>query len=146
VARQACEHQLGPLLAASPIYETAAWGLTEQPNFLNQVVALNTQLAPLQVLAAAQSIELAGGRQREIHWGPRSLDIDYCFMGSWFLTMPYSVCLTLGWLSGVLSFNPWLILRQIWCIRSCKNIAVLLAALVKDEDEQEQQTRVWEQV
>ena len=60
----------------SNIYETEPWGLNEQPNFLNGVIKLNTELSPNALLGALQGIEAALGRIREIKNGPRVLDLD----------------------------------------------------------------------
>lgn len=63
---------------SSSIYETAPWGLEEQPAFLNMVVIGDTELAPLRLLELCQQIESECDRNRhkEIRWGPRTLDID----------------------------------------------------------------------
>jgi len=60
----------------SSIYETAPWGLTKQATFLNQVVGFVPLHAPEDTLREVQNIERAHGRQREIKWGPRTLDLD----------------------------------------------------------------------
>ncbi len=60
----------------SNIYETEPWGLKEQPNFLNGVIKLNTELSPNALLGALLGIEAAMGRVREIKNGPRVLDLD----------------------------------------------------------------------
>jgi len=62
--------------AKSNLYQTAAVGGPEQPDYLNAVVSLRTELSPHELLAACQTIEHLGGRQREEHWGPRTIDID----------------------------------------------------------------------
>jgi len=62
--------------AVSPVQETPPWGNTDQPYFLNMAVALDTTLPPEILLCATQAIELALGRRRDTHWGPRTLDID----------------------------------------------------------------------
>lgn len=64
------------LVAVSRIYETAPQDYAEQPPFLNQVVCVDTILAPPELLAAAQQIETGGGRVRSVRFGPRTLDID----------------------------------------------------------------------
>lgn len=64
------------VVAVSRVYETAPQGGVEQPAFLNQVVCLETQLAPDVLLAAAQRLEAAAGRVRGVRFGPRTLDID----------------------------------------------------------------------
>jgi 2-amino-4-hydroxy-6-hydroxymethyldihydropteridine diphosphokinase len=60
----------------SPIYETEPWGVTEQPDFLNLVVAGKTELAPTELLLALQDIEQRMGRQRTVRYGPRVIDLD----------------------------------------------------------------------
>jgi 2-amino-4-hydroxy-6-hydroxymethyldihydropteridine diphosphokinase len=64
------------LIAASRVYETAPQGYVDQDAFLNQVVCLETALAPLALLHECQRIEDAHGRVREVRFGPRTLDID----------------------------------------------------------------------
>ena len=65
----------------SSLYESAAWGVTDQPAFLNAVVRGRTDLAPLELLDATQAIEHDLGRVREQHWGPRLIDIDILLYG-----------------------------------------------------------------
>lgn len=67
--------------AASSVYETAPWGKTDQPPFLNAVVVGETSLSPEELLAACQGIEDALGRVRTERWGPRTIDIDIIRMG-----------------------------------------------------------------
>lgn len=69
---------LGPALrACSPVYETAPWGVTDQPDFLNAVViAEDPDLDEWGWLRRGQRLEDAAGRVRERHWGPRTLDVD----------------------------------------------------------------------
>ena len=66
----------GTILTRSSIYETKAWGITEQPDFLNMVVCIETARAPVELLTALLNIETSLGRQRTIKWGPRTIDID----------------------------------------------------------------------
>ena len=66
----------------SSMYETAAWGVTDQPSFLNAVVRGSTELSPLELLDAMQAIENQLGRVRTQHWGPRTIDIDILLYGS----------------------------------------------------------------
>lgn len=72
----------------SPVYQTAPWGLVDQPDFLNCCVSLRTPLAPLAFLDMIQKIEHDGGRVREIRWGPRTLDIDLLTYGDETIEMP----------------------------------------------------------
>ena len=67
------------LSRASSFYETAPWGKTDQPPFLNGAACLSTRLAPEALLAACQEIERALGRVRYEHWGARTLDIDLVY-------------------------------------------------------------------
>ncbi|MDT5181365.1 MAG: 2-amino-4-hydroxy-6-hydroxymethyldihydropteridine diphosphokinase [Mycobacterium sp.] len=61
----------------SPVYETAAWGGVEQGPFLNAVViADDPSLGCRDWLRLGQELERAADRRREIHWGPRTLDVD----------------------------------------------------------------------
>ena len=71
------------LLRASRLYRTPAWGLEQQPDFINGVVALETRLAPLELLDALLRIEREFGREREggPRWGPRTLDLDLLLHG-----------------------------------------------------------------
>ena len=62
--------------AVSGLYETAAWGLEDQPAFLNQAVRLRTSLAPEQLLDACLNAEQQAGRERLVRWGARTLDVD----------------------------------------------------------------------
>ncbi len=87
-ARSYCHQRLGPLQRVSPIYTTAAWGVTDQPAFLNQVISVETQLDPLHCLQIALDTELLMGRQRIQKWGPRLIDIDLLFYDDWRINTP----------------------------------------------------------
>lgn len=65
----------------SPIYETAPVGYTDQPNFLNLCLEVETALSPQQLLKHCLDIEQQLHRVREIRWGPRTLDIDILLYG-----------------------------------------------------------------
>ncbi|MGY3091016.1 2-amino-4-hydroxy-6-hydroxymethyldihydropteridine diphosphokinase [Hymenobacter sp. UYAg731] len=78
----------GEIMAASGLYETAAWGREDQPAFLNQALAMRTVLAPDELLAACQVAEQLAGRQRMEHWGSRTLDIDILFFGPKIVATP----------------------------------------------------------
>lgn len=62
--------------AVSPVYDTVPVGVTGQPNYLNLVVAVTTDLSPGGLLAACQGIENTLGRTRGVRWGARTIDID----------------------------------------------------------------------
>ncbi len=64
-------------IRVSPLYETPAeGGPADQPDFINGVVHLRTSLSAERLLALCQRIEDLLGRQRSVHWGPRTIDLD----------------------------------------------------------------------
>ena len=71
------------LLRASRLYRTPAWGVTEQPDFINAVAAVETALSPRDLLDALLAIERSFGRTRlgGERWGPRTLDLDLLLYG-----------------------------------------------------------------
>jgi 2-amino-4-hydroxy-6-hydroxymethyldihydropteridine diphosphokinase len=73
-----CDGEKVKLCARSSDYRTPPWGVEDQPAFINLCLAVETHLAPQELLAHAQTIERAFGRDRsrERRWGPRPLDID----------------------------------------------------------------------
>ncbi len=73
---------LGKIIAQSFVYETAAWGKTDQPKFLNIAVELNVNLKPLQLLNKILGIEAKLGRVRKEKWGERLIDIDIILYGN----------------------------------------------------------------
>ena len=60
----------------SPVYETAPWGYMDQPAFLNQVVEVNSILAPLEMLEELKRMEAMQGRELTFRYGPRRIDLD----------------------------------------------------------------------
>lgn len=75
-AKAFISQQVGEVLAISSIYETAAWGLTEQPSFYNQVLIVKTLSEPENLMQQLLAIETQLGRIRTIKFGPRTIDID----------------------------------------------------------------------
>ena len=69
------------LAEVSRAYETPPLGPVEQPDFLNAVFAIATSLAPESLLTALLAAEKKHQRQRRIHWGPRTLDLDLLLYG-----------------------------------------------------------------
>jgi len=63
----------------SSLYETTAWGYTEQPDFLNQVIQVETNLSPLRLLNFLKKTEVELGRVENFRYGPRLIDIDILF-------------------------------------------------------------------
>ena len=91
-ARQMIGARIGPIITESKLLETKAWGLEDQPDFLNQVVVVQYDLGAdagagealknklLRLLDLTQTIETELGRKRKTHWGPRTCDIDIIFV------------------------------------------------------------------
>lgn len=73
------EQDAGTILEKSSVYETAPWGITEQDNFLNCAILINTILPPKHLLDQLLSIEKRLGRERTEKWGPRIIDIDILY-------------------------------------------------------------------
>jgi 2-amino-4-hydroxy-6-hydroxymethyldihydropteridine diphosphokinase len=68
------------VLAESAVEETEPIGPVEQGPYLNQMVAIETELSPRELLVELQRIEQRAGRTRDLKWGPRTLDLDIvCF-------------------------------------------------------------------
>lgn len=73
----------------SPVYETAPWGVTDQDDFLNQVVRAQTSLKPDILLSFLKSIEAQLGREDSRRWGPRLIDLDILFYDDLVLEMEH---------------------------------------------------------
>lgn len=78
-ARTLISERVGPVSQQSAVYETAPWGITDQPAYLNQVLTVETTLSPEAVLAQTQAIEQQLGRVRLEKWGSRIIDIDLLY-------------------------------------------------------------------
>jgi 2-amino-4-hydroxy-6-hydroxymethyldihydropteridine diphosphokinase len=87
-ARANIELICGQLLLVSSIYETAPWGKTDQPDFLNQVILIDTKFSPEELLKSILSIEENGGRKRTVKNAPRTIDIDILFYNDLILEKP----------------------------------------------------------
>ncbi|MBS1604975.1 MAG: 2-amino-4-hydroxy-6-hydroxymethyldihydropteridine diphosphokinase [Bacteroidetes bacterium] len=81
----------GRIAGASSIYETAAWGKTDQPDFLNQALRLETALEAAGLLEVLLGIELQMGRRRDIRYGSRIIDIDILFFNDATIRLPQLV-------------------------------------------------------
>src|SRR5690606_40901756 len=94
IALQKIKEEVGPVICASSVYETQAWGTENQPAYLNQVIAVDTELTVRELLETIQKIEVKLGRTRVEKWGSRLIDIDILFYGTDgrhepVLTVPY---------------------------------------------------------
>lgn len=72
----------GRVVALSPVYETEPVGGPPQPQYLNAVVAIDTDLSPRQLLDVGKALEREAGREFDgERWGPRPLDVDILLVG-----------------------------------------------------------------
>jgi len=78
-ARNLIGEKCGEVTTISSIYETAPWGETDQPMFLNQALQIFTSLKPMPLLQKILDIEKQLGRTRQVKFGPRNIDIDILF-------------------------------------------------------------------
>ena len=79
-AEQLIAEKCGPVTASSSVYETKAWGKTDQSDYLNKVVCCETTQTPVELLMRCLSIEKELGRTRAEKWGNRTIDIDLLYM------------------------------------------------------------------
>merc|ERR1711965_183530 len=80
-AWRSIQDTLGRVVATSPLYETAAAYVEDQPSFLNAVVAVETALPPLEALSLLKEAERDLGRQVRYRNGPREVDLDLLYLG-----------------------------------------------------------------
>lgn len=79
----------GIVLRQSAVYQTAAWGKTDQPDFFNQVIRLESTLDPEELLTGLLDIERRLGRERLEKWGPRAIDLDILFYHQRVVNLPH---------------------------------------------------------
>jgi len=87
-ARANIEHICGVIEQVSSVYLTGAWGKTDQPDFLNQALLINTSLGAQDLLQANLSIEKTMGRIRTVQNAPRIVDIDILFYNREIIATP----------------------------------------------------------
>ena len=80
-AKQLIKKRIGTITAESGLFKTEAWGLPNQPNFVNQALEVTTNLPPVFLMDQILEIELKMGRIRNQKWAPRLIDIDIIFYG-----------------------------------------------------------------
>jgi 2-amino-4-hydroxy-6-hydroxymethyldihydropteridine diphosphokinase len=68
--------RVGSVERASALYRTKPWGMRDQPDYINAVVELQTELGPRRLLEALKRLEADLGRVPSMRWGPRSIDFD----------------------------------------------------------------------
>src|SRR3989338_7817226 len=76
------------VLVASSLYETKPLGSQDQPDYINQVIAVETGLAAHELLLTLQDIEHQMGRVRTVRWGPRVIDCDILLYGDTVIDLP----------------------------------------------------------
>ena len=82
LATKFVEEFIGAVTVSSSLYSTAAWGNTDQPDFLNQVIIINTTLSPFPLLKQILLIEKKMGRVRTVKNAARIIDIDILFFNN----------------------------------------------------------------
>ena len=75
-------------LMESPIYQTPPWGVTDQPEFLNQVIEAETDLLPAELMIHLKEIESKLGRKPSVRYGPRLIDLDILFFDDRIINQP----------------------------------------------------------
>jgi 2-amino-4-hydroxy-6-hydroxymethyldihydropteridine diphosphokinase len=88
-AAESIEKFCGHIVARSSVYETAAWGNENQPDFLNQVLQIETQISASSLLRKLLAIETNMGRQRTDKYAPRTIDLDILFYNSFVIKLPH---------------------------------------------------------
>ena len=88
-AREFIEQYCGPVIQASSLYETAAWGEIDQPWFLNQALEIETGFTAEQLIKQVLEIEELMGRLRKEKYGPRIIDIDILLFNNEQYDLPF---------------------------------------------------------
>ena len=127
------------VLQCSALYSSKPVGPQDQPDFVNAVLAIETSLLPLELLDQLQAIEQAHHRKREVHWGPRTLDLDLLTYGDQTidharLTIPHPYMLERGFvLQPLADIAPNEVIQgksiKVWQESvDCSDLAVLVPA------------------
>jgi 2-amino-4-hydroxy-6-hydroxymethyldihydropteridine diphosphokinase len=87
-AAEEIEAAIAPIIKRSAIHQTAAWGKTDEPDYLNQVLMLQTDMPAPDILQTILAIELLLGRERKEKWGSRTIDIDILLYGDEIISQP----------------------------------------------------------
>jgi 2-amino-4-hydroxy-6-hydroxymethyldihydropteridine diphosphokinase len=88
-ARGYIEQLCGPVIQSSSLYETAAWGKTDQRSFLNQALEIETELNAEHLIKRVLEIERLMGRERKEKYGPRIIDIDILLFNNEQYDLPF---------------------------------------------------------
>lgn len=87
-ARNYIAAEIGEIINTSSLYATAAWGNTNQPDFLNQVIVVNTDFSAETLMETILKIEANMGRIRTKKNAPREIDIDILFFNNDIINLP----------------------------------------------------------
>jgi 2-amino-4-hydroxy-6-hydroxymethyldihydropteridine diphosphokinase len=118
------------LTAVSPVYETAPWGVVDQPDFLNAVlIVCDTGTDEWGWLRRAQHLERQAGRVRAQRWGPRTLDVDVVTVDGVTCDHPDLLLPHPGTVDRATVLIPWLAVEPGAVLPGHGPVAVLLAAL-----------------
>lgn len=88
LANQYISQKCGKIITQSAVYQTAPWGIQDQPFFLNQAIKLSTDLEPEALMQELLHIETLMGRVRTIKYGPRVIDLDMLFFNDLIINKP----------------------------------------------------------
>lgn len=83
------EHKAGRILQKSKVYATQPWGNTDQPEFLNMAIRLETKSSPEELMQTILNIEKEMGRVRDQKWDPRIIDIDMVLFADLVIQTPH---------------------------------------------------------
>ncbi len=90
-AIQLIKERLGEVITISSLYETEAWGIKEQANFLNQALLVHSTLEASELLDEILKIEKEIGRKRSTKWTARCIDIDILFYNNLIINTPHLI-------------------------------------------------------
>ncbi len=123
------------LVAVSPVYETAPWGGVEQSDFLNAVIVVaDPGTDAWGWLRRGQALEDASGRVREVHWGPRTLDVDVVTVDDLRSEHPELLLPHPGTPERATVLRPWLDVDPDAVLPGHGPVAALLASLGPDAE------------
>ena len=121
---------------ASPVYETAPWGVEDQPDFLNAVLVVSSpEVDEWGWLRRGQALEQAAGRVREQRWGPRTLDVDVVTVAGVTSDHPDLLLPHPGTPNRATVLIPWLAVDPEAELPGHGRVADLLAALPTEDKE-----------
>lgn len=122
------------VVATSPVYETAPWGVIDQPDFLNAVIVVDDpDIDAWGWLRRGQELERAAERVREQRWGPRTLDVDVVTVDGVRSDDPELLLPHPGTPSRATVLIPWLAVEPDAVVPGHGRVAELLAALPETE-------------